>query len=196
MDKTKLVIILSVIGVSLVITILLINYLSAPTYNQVISQAERLMMTAGNVSINYYVSYESFINQTTSLLNGSASYSVVGSEITWGNELTNLEGTLYDLTPVELIALLKLSDTSEVVDYSSGLPCNLLNGVIIQGLSGNLIVGDYNYVRLMACLSKTTGYPLSYTLLLVNSVDGVLVTYNSLGLLSAEPKPFNESLFV
>jgi hypothetical protein len=196
MDKNKLIIIILIVGLGVVITLLLISYLSAPTYSEILNRVEQLMMGTENVSLSYVVDYSASLDGVFEELNGTAHYELIGDSMTWNNTLASLEGTFYDLRPSDLLPLLKKSIISEVVDYGSALPCYLLNGVVNQTLSGDLIVGDYNYVRVMACMSKTTGYPLMYTLLVIGGDSGVLVDYNSLAIVASEPKPFNESAFV
>lgn len=194
MDHKRVVLISSLVGI-LVLTIFLVyNIIREPTYDEMLARIERLMMAGQDFNATYKVDYTGFFNGEHEFSEGVAYYEFSDDQVVWNNTLSSIEGTFYDLKPSELLDYMKLSILSEVEDYLNEIPCYLLNAQIIDEIPKNILMSDYNYIRILACFDKGSGYPLQYTLLVIGLDDAVEVTYNSLVRVSveSEPEPFDE----
>jgi len=184
--------VIAVVGT--VIGLLVYNYYRAPEYNEVLVLVENLMNQQENASINYAIEYQ-LINGTERVeLEGEAYFSFNADGVSWDNTLTSIEGTFYDLKPYELLDFMKLSIVDTVEDYDSNISCYLLNAFFSEDIEEDILMDYYQYVRIMACFDKQTGFPSQYTVMVVGDGKGALVSYNSLVQFTRIPRPFNESM--
>ena len=189
----QLVLVLVIVAVG--VTFLLYNVVREPSYDEMLARVESLMVAHPEVSLSYRVEYQSLIDGADEFIDGAAYFSRNGSDVSWNNSLALLEGTFYDLRPHELVEVMKLSIVDNVETYLADIPCHMLNGFIAydQESIANFVVDDFNYVRIMACFDKETGYPLQYTFLSVGGTDGILISYNNISHIPSSPPEFNES---
>jgi len=183
----------ALVVVGAVIGLLVFNYYRPPEYSEILILVENLMNSQESISIDYAIEYQLINGTKTTEMEGEAYFSLDEESVSWNNNLASIEGTFYDLKPYDLLDFMKLSVVDAVEDYNSNITCYLLNAFFADDIEEDILMEYYQYVRIMACFDKETGYPSQYTMLVIGDDQGVLVSYNSLRRVTREPKPFNES---
>ncbi|HLE05721.1 MAG TPA: hypothetical protein VI790_00045 [Candidatus Nanoarchaeia archaeon] len=190
MNKTIIVVLIS-IGIT--IGVLTYTYYHVPSYDEMLNTVEGLMKQTKEAEYAYRVFYEYKINGVRDTMSGLATFNINNTIINWSTTMNELEGTIYNLNPTEILSLMKKSTISQVEDYDSNITCYMLNGYIDETTLKTL-VDSFDYARLMACFDKITGFPSQYTVLVIGLNDGALISYNSIYLRIPEANLFNETV--
>ena len=125
------------------------------------------MRTTQFVNINYKVKYIDKIGNNITEKTAYAVLVKLPNETKWINFLNSPE--FFDISPKTLIGLLKKSEISSVELYQG-------NYYVVNAFVEN--ISDFAYVRIIATFNKTSGWPVSYSLVGVGNNSGFLVTYS------------------
>ncbi len=148
---------LVIIFLAVAVAVFLFWYFWPPSYNQIVSELEKKINRGGG-----YAQYEATYYNISFVSTGYAVY----INKSWYNFLDCPK--FYDISPVDLISLLKKSSISSVESH---------NRVYILNAYLDMPNG---YIRIIASFNKTTGMPISYALISISN-KGEEVWYNELG---------------
>ena len=182
--KTKNQLITGLSILAIIIAVILYLYLTPPSYNQLINEAEQKMNQVENINLIYTVTYEEQTPNNYLQETSKAYYNKTLNGMEWVNGLTNNQEES-DINPVKALNLMKESNVSAVEYYQDDITCNLLNGYLLKE------VENYYSVRVMACLNKTTGYPEQYTFFYHGDNEGFIVSYQ---LFTPIQQPLNNTI--
>ncbi len=179
----RLKLILAIAAVAAFVIIFL--YITTPTYMKVLNHVQELMKRTGNISLEYDVTYSSLIKGVSNEGKGKAYFTVNGSTKAWNNSVP-YDSIILKLRPDKVAEVMKLSSVSSL-EYVQG-SCYLLNAFITEGVQSTLF--NYTYIRIICCFNKTSGYPVSYSILIEGEDEGAMASYRQ----AFKPKTFNNSL--
>lgn len=189
----KKLLITVIISMTLLV-IVLIWALKPYDYNEIVRVSEQKMTLTKELNINYTTMIVGSYNKTPINITGLAIYQKNNTKINWEHNLTITKNTIYNLTPEELILLLKtkLNNTGRYLTFDKIRDCYLIENIIEGELNKELLIDEKYYAKIMTCLNKTNGYPIYYTLL-ISGLTNIVVNYNSIRYITPEPKIFNET---
>lgn len=154
---------------ALTIIILLIRPL---TYNEIISLSEARMEGVRDINYSYSlgVGYEDL--RGAFALTGTANYTKTIGLPDWDYSIVNESGTVYDLSPEELLGLLKIAEGKYISILPAGNGCYEVEAFIYNMTKAEKHLHGYDIMQLAACLDKVTGYPLQYRVVVSNTLTG------------------------
>lgn len=166
MEQSKKILIGILLLLVVVIITILFIFLTPLSYDRVLTYSEQKITRTINKTMNYKLSiignYEKkFIDEE-----GTAVYTKEERIVNWAHDLTQIDDSIYDLTPEELIDLMQeeMNRTGYLVnDEYPNQPCYLLKSEIMHDLDRTLIEMPQEIV-IFACFNSVNGYPDYYTI--------------------------------
>jgi hypothetical protein len=162
------------IGGAIALLIILILIFGEPTYLQIIYTSRAKMNSIKEFQVVYDLSLGYEMPTGVEEFRGVANYTKFDGGILWNFTIEDEIGTIYEISPEELLDIMETLDGKYVTTRTIINECYEIDA--IENSSASIIIKNerhlsgYDHLMISTCLDKETGYPIEYTIAVYNSI--------------------------